>query len=107
MQRPKIIAIEWEDPNSSDGWTNPKDVTKMTPAIVVSVGMLVNEDEDWLWICMDWAKDGDVNTIGRIRQALIKKRKEVNLPRGIWTELKPTPKQIETAPEIVAQPVIV
>ena len=88
MERPKIIALEWEDPNSSDGWTAPKDVVKMSPAMVISVGMFVHEDDDWVWLCMDWAKDGDVNTIGRIRKALIKKRKDVNLPRGIWPELK-------------------
>jgi hypothetical protein len=88
MDRPKIIAIEWVDPDSISGWKDPAKLHEVEGSVVVSVGMLVREDDTYLYIAMDWAKDGDVNTVGRIRRELISKRKEVNLPKGIWPEVK-------------------
>ena len=56
--------------------------------MVVSVGMLVKETETHIYIAMDWAKDGDTNTRGKIPKGQVRKRKEVKLPRGIWKEAK-------------------
>jgi len=92
MERPKIICVEWTDPDTRDGWKDPEAVLKEVGEPVVSVGMLVHETEDTIILCMDWAKDGDVNSRGRIPKSLVTKRKEIRLPAGIWKELKPTPK---------------
>ena len=108
ITRPTIVVVEWEDPNSSGGWTDPSKIAEMDPSIVVSVGMLIQETVDWLWLCMDWSKDGEVNTVGRLRQELIKKRKELKLPRGIWPETYPkkvksaNQKKIDEAAEITS-----
>lgn len=102
MERPKIVVLEWEDPNSSSGWTDPDKLDEMDPSMVISVGLLVREDSDWMWLCMDWSKDGEVNTVGRIRQELIKKRKELKLPRGIWPETYPKKSIIKKNEEKIA-----
>jgi len=91
MERPKILCIEWIDPDTRDGWKTPEDVVQESGSEVVSVGMLMHEDDDTIILCMDWAKDGDVNSRGRISKALVTKRKEIPLPAMIWKELKRTP----------------
>lgn len=87
VARPKIICLEWEDPSSTSGWLSPEKVgTDEAGDMVVSVGMLVKETDSHIYIAMDWAKDGDTNTRGKIPKAQVKKRKEIKLPRGIWKE---------------------
>jgi hypothetical protein len=88
MDRPKIVCIEWRDPDTKGGWVAHDEVKNEQGETVVSVGMLVFEDEEKIVICMDWAKDGDTNSRGRIYKALITKRKEINLPAMIWKENK-------------------
>jgi hypothetical protein len=86
--RPKITCVEWVDPETNTGWMSLEEALKSATAAVVSVGLLLHEDEDFLWICMDWAKDFTTNTRGRISKKLITKRKDINLPTIIWKELK-------------------
>lgn len=88
MDRPKIICLEWRDPDTKGGWVSHEDVAKEPGETIVSVGLLVYEDEEKVILCMDWAKDLETNSRGRIYKALITKRKEINLPAGIWKELK-------------------
>jgi hypothetical protein len=88
VDRPKIVVLEWVDPDTIAGWKDPAKLHLEEGSTVVSVGMLVREDSETIYLAMDWAKDGDVNSVGRIRKELVTKRKEVGLPRGIWKELK-------------------
>jgi hypothetical protein len=94
MERPTICCIEWRDPDSKGGWVPHKDVASEPGETVVSIGLLAHEDDEKIILCMDWAKDGDTNTRGRIYKALVLKRKDIKLPAGIWKELKTKKKEV-------------
>lgn len=89
VARPKIICLEWEDPSSSSGWLHPDKVgSEDNGDIIVSVGMLIKESDTHFHLAMDWGKDGETNTRGKIPKGQVKKVKYLKLARGIWTEAK-------------------
>lgn len=96
MKRPVILVIEWEDPTSHIGWMSEDDAKEKRPAEIVSCGMLFNETNKYLRLALDWGKDGEVNTLGVYNRAIITKRKELKLPRGIWKEL---PEEMKVTPK--------
>lgn len=79
---PKVIEIvEWVDPNTVDGWQNAeKALDNAYTAVVVSVGMLVAENDLFLLLALDWSLDGVVNSVGTIYKPLIRRRKQIKLP---------------------------
>jgi hypothetical protein len=88
MKRPVIVCVEWEDPTTHSSWSELEKAEKEHASPIVSVGMLIKEDDKYLRIAMDWGKDGEVCTRGIIPKAAIRRRRDIKLPRGIWKELK-------------------
>lgn len=87
---PKISVVEWKDHfnDAGDGWTSVTRFKTDEPALIVSAGLLVHETEQYLILAMDWGRDGQVNTVGKILKNNIVRRKDIPVPRAIWKELK-------------------
>ena len=59
----KITVIEWEDPSGDqDSWV-PVRGAHDESAIVLSVGWCYKEDENYVYLAMDWSDDGHVHQI--------------------------------------------
>lgn len=86
MSQPKICIIEWEDPISTYSWLGLREFKKQKPAYIISVGLLIDEDEDYVRMALDYDKGGGVNTGGIIPKRCILKRTELALPRGVWSK---------------------
>ena len=78
--RPKeFVIILWEDPSSDfDGWQDIAKLAATKMTTVFSIGWPVREDENHLYLAMDWSDDS-CNTIGKIPKHAIKARKLVRL----------------------------
>lgn len=86
MSKPKIVVIEWEDPCSAYNWMGLREFRKFKPAQIISCGLLIHEDEDYVRLAMDYDKQGGINTGGVVPKRLITKRKDLELPRGVWSK---------------------
>ena len=77
----KLVIIEWLDAQSmaDGGWQRRKDVEKLTPAVVKSVGWILEETKDHVTLI---AHDGDTEVGGdfSIPKACIKKRRVLKCP---------------------------
>jgi len=80
MRLPKFYEmVLWEDPASDfDGWQDIGKLASTEPDLVVSVGWPVREDENYLYLAMDWS-EGKCNTIGRLPKSAIRQRRRVRL----------------------------
>lgn len=74
----KIVYFEWRDAAGRDGWI-PADHLPNT-ALVKSVGWVLKEDKDTIWITSGWepAQDGAMGAIA-VPKAWIKKRRYIKL----------------------------
>ena len=76
----KLVLIEWLDAQSmaDGGWQRRKDVEKLTPALVRSVGWIFDETKDYVTLI---AHDGDGEVSGdfSIPKACIKKRRVIHM----------------------------
>ena len=77
----RLVYIEWLDAvsNADGGWQRMKDVEKLTPDLVKSVGWIVKETRDYLTVI---SHNGD-NEVGGdfcIPKACIKKRRVLKCP---------------------------
>lgn len=82
-ERPKVICLLWEDPTSYTEWTEDEEAEAKKPEVIVSVGLLMHEDDKYVRVALDWSSDSHVNTFGVIPKGCILKRKELALPRGL------------------------
>jgi len=80
MDKPKEYELVlWEDPASEfDGWVDLSKMQATKPELVFSVGWYAREDENHLYLVMDWS-DGKGNTVGKIPLSAIKDRKKIKL----------------------------
>ena len=77
----KTVYLEWHDAQSmaEGAWQRRKDVEKLTPALVRSVGWILTETKDHITLI---AHDGE-NEVGGdfcIPKACIKKRRVIKIP---------------------------
>lgn len=86
----KRVAIRWHDPSTTDGWSSREAALNEEGPVMVSTGWLVGETETEFVIAMDWCiDDANVNSIGRIRKALVTGYAESGPPK-----LKPYPPKV-------------
>lgn len=52
----KALYVEWDDSQTLTGWTEPRDMDEPTPN--KSIGWLVKETDDWLWLTTSVDLDG-------------------------------------------------
>jgi hypothetical protein len=74
----KLIKVVWEDHcDASDGWVDKAELDKeMKPAIINSIGYLVNEDDKIVQIVGDYA-DGHFRRAINILKSCIIEREEI------------------------------
>tara|TARA_X000000950_G_scaffold214758_1_gene258382 strand:+ start:3926 stop:4171 length:246 start_codon:yes stop_codon:yes gene_type:complete len=66
MHSGNLVEIEWYDAfEMSAGWHTLNEVNKIKPPIMVSVGYLIKETDDFITICADINKDPKENDRGR------------------------------------------
>ena len=76
----KLVYLEWVDSVSAPdgGWQDPKEVKKLTPDTVRSVGWIISETKDFVTLI---SHDGEHEVSGEfcIPKACIKKRRVIRL----------------------------
>ena len=55
-----MILVRWVDTKGSEGWMDKTEFAVLKPSVVISPGIFINEDEDYLRIAHDFADDEDV-----------------------------------------------
>ena len=82
VRRPKqkynLCEVIWDDATSlSQGWKNPEEFAKepIKPEIVLSVGFVVKETEDYLILAMDTDSDGDHASRSQIPKGMVRSMK--------------------------------
>lgn len=82
IKRPKqkynLVEVIWDDATSlSQGWKEREDFDKeeIKPEIVLSVGFLVKQSDDYLILAMDTDGDGDHASRSQIPMGMVRKLK--------------------------------
>lgn len=61
-----LVMVKWADITGHDTpWVQPEEVLEMTPAPMVTVGVLVNLNDDYLTIAGTW-ETGDEQQFGNV-----------------------------------------
>lgn len=77
-----IAIINWEDPtNHEASWTSEKKMKLKKVAKVVSVGILLSQDENDVRIVMDTCSDGAHNVLAIIPRRCITNMRKILLPQ--------------------------
>lgn len=77
-----IAIVNWEDPTTHVAWKSNKKALAAKATSVVSVGVLLSEDDDYVRIAMDWANDSSYSGVGVIPRRVITKMRKILLPPG-------------------------
>jgi len=82
LKRPRqlypLVEVIWDDATSlSQNWENKDEFAKkpLKPEIVLSVGFLVKESDDYLVLAMDTDSDGDHASRSQIPKGMVRKLK--------------------------------
>lgn len=75
IKRPKqpfdLVEVWWEDASDAEqGWV--KDIDEDTPAMALSVGFLVKETNDRIYLAQDIDADGHHNGRGKIPRGMVR-----------------------------------
>ena len=55
----KVVKVEWQDITGHDRpWWEPEDAKGLRPAVITSIGVLVNEAEGYVTLAGSWEDDG-------------------------------------------------
>ena len=74
-----IVRVEWVDPFAlSAGWHTLEEVKEAKPAMCISVGRIVYEDDEFLTLAGSWADpDQDYGEVFVIPKVVITNRKKL------------------------------
>lgn len=76
----KAVYLEWDDSQSLQGWMEDRDLDEPTPN--KSIGFLIKETDDWLWITTSIDDDGPTKIDPlAIPKTCIRKRLYVETPQ--------------------------
>lgn len=57
----RILFISWYDPTASpETWTDEEEFLCQEPAVCNTVGLVVKENEEAIWVASSWTDDGSV-----------------------------------------------
>lgn len=80
----KILLIHWWDAVTDVGWQSSEDaeklITEKQEHLVWSLGVIVRENIDYVYLAGDWGTDDDYNRIAIIPRGMIQSTKVV----GRW-----------------------
>lgn len=74
---PRIEILTWRDAYNKEGeWRSVKSLTKLKPAIIVTVGFVVHEDDDGVVTCSDIDTEDykDVHGVSYVPKCMIVSR---------------------------------
>lgn len=67
-----VTCIRWVDITGDSGWVSKEEITEA--AEITSCGILVKEDDEFLWLAMDASEDEEFNSTGVFPKGVILKR---------------------------------
>lgn len=78
----RLVMVKWKDHTSLDNWVKAKDVKKLlTPAIIVSVGWLLEEDDECYYLFGSHnTEDGDVGDSRAILKGTVVEVRGIDAP---------------------------
>ena len=61
MDAKTIVRVVWLDPHSVDAWCETDNVSLNLQKEIISVGFLIADKADYICLCLNLAKDGEVS----------------------------------------------
>ena len=52
-----LVIVEWIDAHTDDGWDHFSEFAKHGPYTVYSVGWVIRDDNQGIWLTHGWSKD--------------------------------------------------
>ena len=79
----EIVILKWRDAALHGQTTRFKDdLEDVNLVTLITVGILVKEDDESITLCMDWNPDGSWRTLQTYPKSGIKLEKRIKLPTG-------------------------
>ena len=78
-----IACVRWQDPTTHTGWFSARKVPGLKVSNILTVGILIHEDEEFIRVALDVTRKGGANGIAVIPKKSIIKMRKMKIPPGV------------------------
>ena len=94
----EIVLVEWKDITAEMGNWIKAEAIAPEMSVVVSVGILVSENDEFIVLAADYSEDKHFNGLNYIPKVLVTRRQPVAKWTGNWPDPKPKKTRKKKAP---------